>query len=269
MLVVGAFFCSACATGGAALVEDSAPSSDRCCRVEAAPVEETAPAPPAADAVDFASRVEGPSRCVEAATQLLPAEPDRAWSELRRCVDAGHFTALRPLLSGAWDRELQTRRDAPELLARVVAMRGGDVERDVRLLHERRIPLFSLSQALARPSLYRGALVIVRAQLSPSGLLDETRLVGSTREVERAPSQRWLVREGDFSSESRSRVVTMQSSNLDVRTGQRAMLPADYPFVDPDDVVVVLARFDGLRDSDAWPVVSVLAHYRPSALLSY
>ncbi|HZS36964.1 MAG TPA: hypothetical protein VFF06_09060 [Polyangia bacterium] len=265
MLVLGAICCSACATAGPARVEE-------CCTAEPAPVEEARveePPPPAPEPVDFASRVYGPSRCAEAATQLLPADPDRAWSELRRCVDAGHFTALRVLLSGAWDRELQTRSDAPELLARVVAMRGGDVDRDVPLLHERRIPLFSLSQVLARPEQFRGTLVIVRARLTPAGLLDETRLVGSTREVELAPTERWVTRAAGQRSESRAQIFTRQSMNLDVSTGHRALLPVSYPFVDPDDVVVVLARFDGLRDTDAWPVVRVLAHYRPSALLSY
>jgi hypothetical protein len=226
--------------------------------------------PPFEDASDFAARVDGPARCADAAAQLLPAARERAWALLKRCVALGRFTALRALLSGAWDRELSTRGDAPELLARVVAMRGGDVDADVRLLHDRRVPLFSLAQALARPELFRGALVLVRARVDPSGLLDEVRLVGSVRELELEPEERVTAREPAAPAfVERRQVIVRRAENFDVRTGRRALLPADYPFVDPDDVVVLLARFDGLRELDGWPRLSVLAHFRPSALLSY
>src|SRR5437763_805453 len=83
--------------------------------------------------------------------------------------------------------------------------------------------------AVARPAEYRGTLVIVRARLTPSGLLDETRLVGSTREVELAPTQRLVQRQGPFASESRAQVIARQPENFDVRTGQRALLPVSYP----------------------------------------
>jgi hypothetical protein len=177
----------------------------------------------------------------------LAASPDDGWSRLWRCVARGRFTALRNVLDGAWDHELQTRPDAPWLVARMIAERGGDVDDDLRLVHERRVPMFALSQVLARPDLYRHAIVIVRARLAPSGLLSETKLV----------SQMWDV-------------PWWGAHNLDVATGTRAIgLVERDPFVDGEEPVVVLGRFDGLRDGDDWPVVSVLGHFRPSATVTY
>src|SRR5439155_24683069 len=100
-----------CATERAAEVDDD------CCREVAEP---------ATRAVDFAEVVNAPQRCEAAARALLPSA--EAWIELWGCVHAGHFTALRELVSGAWDRELQTRPDAPLLLLRVIAERGGNVD---------------------------------------------------------------------------------------------------------------------------------------------
>ena len=211
--------------------------------------------------LDFAARVEGPTRCVEAARAQLPSQD--AWRSVWGCVQDGHFTALRAVLSGAWDRDLQTRADAPLLIARVIAERGGDVDDDLSLLHERRVPLFSLSQALARPEKFRGALLIMRARLSPQGVLNEMHLVGQSTDVQLGLT---YARQG-WPGDSRRFVTGRRSYNYDVMTGQR-VLDKD-PFIDARDSVVVLARFDGLRDSDGWPEVSVIEHFLPSATISY
>jgi hypothetical protein len=236
----------------------------------APPVAAQAPPDDGADARDFAAAVLGPARCADAAARSLPTDADEAWRRLRACVDAGRFTALQSLLSGAWDHELQTRRDAPELVTRIIAMRGGAVDDDLRLLHERRIPLFSLAQALAQPDLYRGALVILRARVSPSGLLDELRLASSVTEVELGPAQRLATRQPGGPWESTAARVRRRAFNVEVSSGRRALVAnLPLPFVDPDDGVVLLARFEGLRDGDGWPTLSVLAHHHPNALVSY
>ena len=185
-------------------------------------------------------------------------------------MQAGHFTALRQVLSGAWDRELQTRADAPLLVARVIAERGGDVDGDLALVHGRRVPLFSLSQALAQPERFRGALVIVRARVSLHGVLSETRLVGRTQEIQIGPVERtvrWAP--PPYNEDTRFFRTRPRATNFDVATGQRVLAVTDDPFLDEGETQVVLARFDGLRDGDAWPVVSVLQHFAPSATLSY
>jgi hypothetical protein len=249
---------------------------DQAVRIEDPPCcDETAlapdpPLPPDAPGRDFAARVEGAARCEQAARTLLPDAPDEAWRRLRACVDEGHFTALRSLLEGAWDRELATRADAPLLVARVIAQRGGDVDDDLRLVHERRVPLFALSQALARPELYRGALVILRARISAHGVLDETRLVSQLHEVPLGPTDRIVTHAPPpWSSDSRRLVSVRRAYNVDVTTGRRVLGALDDPFVDDGDSLVVLGRFDGLRDDDGWPAVSVLAHWLPSPTLSY
>jgi hypothetical protein len=211
--------------------------------------------------LDFAAQVEGPARCAAAAEAWLPA--NEAWQRLWACVNQGHFTALRELTSGAWDHELKSRPDAPLLILRVIAARGGVVDDDLARLHERRVPLFSLSQALAQPGLYRGALVIARARLSPHGVLDETRVVSRSAD---APFGTTTLIRTPYGPETPAR----RWYNLDVPTGQHALAILDGdPFVDAGHPLIVLARFDGLRDGDGWPQLSVLGHLEPSATLSY
>jgi len=236
----------ACAT---AEVEDS-----HCCLEEKTVAEPTA-------GVDFAAGVEGPARCAEAAASA--ADP---WTRLWECVQRGRFTALRELLSGAWDHDLRTRSDAPRLLLRVIAERGGLVDEDLQRLHELQVPIFSLSQALARPRLYRGALVIVRAKLSYHGVLEETRVVSRTTEAQVGLAS---VARGPWGV-ARERVTDPRWVNLDVPTGQRVLALIDSdPFLDAGDPVVILARFEGLRDGDGWPELSVLGHLKPAAMLAY
>ena len=220
---------------------------------------------------DAATRLDGPERCEVGARARLSVAPDDAWRELWRCVASGRFTALRPLLADAWDHELRTRRDAPLLLARVIASRGGNVESDLQLLHARRLALFTLSQALARPDLYRGALVIVRARLSNHGILDETRIVSQSWDVPVSPTERLTTQAAaPFASSTQRLYTTRRDYNLDVETGTRVMAAIDGdPFIDADDPLVVLGRFEGLRDADGWPLVTVLDHFRPNATIAY
>jgi hypothetical protein len=215
-----------------------------------APVQ--APTDPFTDGqgIDFAVRVEGSSRCEQAARSLLPGTPDQA------------------LTDGAWDHELQTRHDAPLLVARVIAQRGGDVESDLRIIHDRRVPLFGLHQALARPDQLRGAIVILRGKVSAGGVLDETRLIGQSWDQPLGPIDHTVV-QGTWPYDMRRSWIQRRGYNLDVATGTRTLAQLADPFLDADDTVVVLGRFEGLRDGDAWPVVTVLEHFRPSATLSY
>jgi hypothetical protein len=220
---------------------------------------------------DFAARVEAPARCEAAARARLAVAPDEAWRGLWDCVLKGRFTALRPLLRDGWDHELKTRADAPLLMARVIAERGGDVETDLSMIHELRVPLFSLSQALARPDLYRGALVIVRARLSSRGVLSETRLVSQSWDLPVGATERVVTRAAaPFASDTRRFYTSRRSYNLDVATGARALAAvAQDPFIDDEESLVVLGRFEGLRDADGWPLVTVLQHFRPKSLVSY
>jgi hypothetical protein len=185
------------------------------------------------DDQDVSPRLPAPERCEAVARSHLSTAPDEAWRALWRCVAAGRFTALRPLLEDAWGHELRTRRDAPLLLTRVIAERGGNVEEDLRLLHERRLLLFGLSQAMARPEMFRGALVICRARLSEHGVIDETRLVSQPWDVPLSPVERITTQATPpFASKMRRDYVMSRYHNLDVATGTRAIASIDVdPFI--------------------------------------
>jgi hypothetical protein len=227
--------------------------------------------PPAPEDVPVVGLLNEAERCEAAARILLTTNHENGWRALAGCVANGRFTALRALLRGDWDHDLQTRSDAPLLIARIIAERGGNVDDDLPLLHEHRVPLFSLRQALARPELYQGALVIVRARLSSHGVVDETRLVSQMRNVQVGLTDRVVTRAAaPYGMDSRHVRTVPRAYNLDIPTGNRmlAAMPPD-PFVDEGDSLVLLARFDGLRAEDQWPVLTVMAHLRPNAALSY
>lgn len=232
---------SACAGCAAVDAEEARPLDEAQLVDEARAVDgtraiEVAPAPPGEGLVP-AARVQAPVRCARAAAAWLPAAPDEAWGALWCCVEAGRFIALRELLGPDWDPLLRTRHDAPILLARVIAERGGDVEADLALLHEHRIPIFSLEQALARGT--AGTVVLLRGRLSSSGLVEESRLAAAWR------------------------------ANLDVSTGRRLFTTGADRLADAGEPMVLFGRYDGFRDGDGWPELHVIARFRPSALLSY
>lgn len=235
-------------------------------------------------------------RCEVQARALLPEARERAWEWLHHCVDAGYFTSLRTLLAGAWDAELQARPDALPMLAHVVAMRGGNVGADLALLHEKRIPIFSLEQAMAQPEVYRGRLVLVRARFAASSSdgrslkLVELAIGNQSREVEVAPILRdewkgrtnegWSPRAGEPGDErqrgdrgERTRTVTVRRSyNVDLSTGRWAVgqLAQPDPFLDLGGTFVLLARFDGLSADDGGaPLLTIVDHQRPHALVMY
>lgn len=223
---------------------------------------EWVPPPGVEDPKDHAARALASERCELNGRPLMAVDDEEAWQWLRACVEAGRFTALRSLLEGPWDPLLRGRPDAPELLARIIALRGGDVDKDLGLLHARRIPLFALRQAAAQPALYRGHYVVVRARMRPVRadrvLIDESRLVGTRR-----GAVSWRLVGGWRLPQRRP------APNVEVPTGARALgqLPAPDPFV-PEEPVIVLARFDGLDDAQH-PTLTVLAWHRPHPGLAY
>jgi hypothetical protein len=226
MLVAASVACAGCAAVDA---EEARPLEEARADFELAPPPPVWVEPPA--------RVPQPVRCARAAAAWLPAAPEEAWRALWCCVEQGRFIALRELLGPDWDPLLRTRHDAPILLARVIAERGGDVEADLGLLHEHGIAIFSLPQALGRGA--PGLVVMLRGKLSTSGIVEETRIASSWR------------------------------ANVDVATGRRLLATGADLLTDPDEPMVLFGRYDGLRDGDGWPELRVIAHFRPSALVTY
>src|SRR5207302_9073832 len=95
---------------------------------------------------------------------------------------------------GFWELDLQTRRDARRLVARVIALRGGDVEGDIPLAQKSRVPLFTLAAALRQPEVYKGRWVVMRAAVTElkqnAAMVRETSLRATAREVQVGPIRR-------------------------------------------------------------------------------
>lgn len=113
----------------------------------------------------YAARFPAPEACEGAARRLIKNAPDKAWAVLRVCVERGKFTALKRLLDGTWDRDLQARNDAALVLGRLVAQRGGDVMGDLATFRQARIPIFGLDPAMSTPDVYKGRVLLFRARI--------------------------------------------------------------------------------------------------------
>lgn len=293
--VIAALALAGCATakgaGGEAVPEGGTPT----------PVVNR-PAPDLANQEKFDARAEAhrfdhAADCELFARQLKEKNPDRGWKLLRACVDRGDFTELRALLDGPWDAELRNRPDAGELLTRLIAVRGGDIEGDIALLHQHKVPVFTLADAMAQPQVYAGRLVILRAragELRTQGGAATVELTEYTHNADMVyaavgPGHQHKTRvhqrdrEGS-ATEAHHTSATDQDTRMekrmvtdDVETGRTALgkLAKVDPFFEPDKDFVILARFDGVRETadddgdDQRAVLSVLHYFRPGALALY
>lgn len=270
-------------------------------RLEAAPRQ---PAP--FDARGFAAGQLTPIECEKAARNLREVSPEQGWAGLSACIQRsrwprGEFTHLELLTGGAWDQDLQTRPEAPRLMAKVVALRGGDVEGDIPLLQKSRVPVFTLAAALRQPDVYKGRWVLVRAALSEvkqegartALVMRETSLRATAREVQEGSISR-VDRTGTTSARAEVQTsrygnargsaqvsssgrteysrVSQKFENERVETGRRAVgkLPQADPFLEPEKDFLFLARFDGVspgRDEQPVAMLTVAGYFQPNALL--
>ena len=269
-----------------------------------------APVPPPATAFDakaFAASLETPAECEGSARRLRKSSPDQGWALLRACVERapfarGPFVQLSLLTSGAWDEDLQSRPDAPQLVTRLIAARGGDVEGDLSTLQRSRTPVFTLAAALKQPDLYKGRYLILRGALQElkseggvqAALINESTLRGATREMEVGPKYRTehessgtgsidvrstrfgnASARGNYSNQgsSSSSKVVKRFENEKTSTGRSALgrLAKADPFMEPGKEFVFLGRFDGLRQGpegeDPTPLMTMMSYFAPSPLV--
>ena len=271
----------------------------------------TAPPPPPQREQPFDARTwvadqTNASECEAGARRIHERNAAQGWDALRACVEKpsfsrGQFTQLNLLVSGYWDQELQTRPEAARLAARIIALRGGDVEGDLPQLQKSRAPVFSLAAALSQPNVYKGRWLVVRGRMGDlrsegqvhTALLSESSLRSAEREVNvglRTRSQSESSHSGsariettrygnariDASARSDSRSTTGQIKstweNEKVITGRQALgrLAQPDPFLEPNKDFIFLARFDGVRpnsDGDDVGVLSIVSYFPPNALL--
>lgn len=158
-----------CSLATAALAGDEGPGT------APTPITLPKPAPPPAvpgkgaafDVKTWLTGFELARDCEAEANRMKAQNPDAAWMALRGCVEKqkflrGPFVALGTL-SDHWADELAARPDAPRVVARMIANRGGDVSGDLPTLQQVRAPVFTLSAAISQPGVYKGRYVVMRA----------------------------------------------------------------------------------------------------------
>lgn len=248
----------------------------------------------AIDPVAYAKKTPRPEFCEEAARRLQKQSRDKAWEVLKACVNNGKFTLLTRLVDDAWAEDLRTRPDASKLIAKVIANRGGDVNGDLAELRRQRVPVFSMKTVMGHPDLYKGRLVMLRAQVR------DIKVAGSSKATARLAE---FALEGDLSysadsapydvkrssgsysnsdgySSSGSSVSYRQSyrktvSNTPVETGLEvlAKMGSVDLFFEPGRQFVILGRFDGVREEESEDLdtvkrvatVSVVTYFEPAA----
>ncbi|WP_224363024.1 hypothetical protein [Hyalangium versicolor] len=257
----------------------------------------------------FASQYSNPSACERQARRFLPTSRDEAWAALKACVNGTYFTQLQSLIGQAWDQEIRSRPEAASLLAKVVALRGGSVEGDLRLLNDQRLPIFSLSAAIAQPDTYKGRYILVRAQVGdmktegekPTVWLVEQGLGSVASEVQVGRARRrhsssttsgsvggeTTIGSGNVGGSISKDKVTQNIEtvphydNISSDTGREALgrLAKPDPFLSPGQDFIILARFDGMRTTSGSldeedegariPVLSIVSFYSPHPLVVY
>lgn len=81
---------------------------------------------------------------------------------LRACMQRTDFIDLAGVLQEPWLRHVRASAKLQTRLVEVLAHRGGFLEGDLAIIAKAGVPLFSLSQALAKPGAMRGAQVVIR-----------------------------------------------------------------------------------------------------------
>jgi len=297
--VVGPALCALVATGCASRHSHLLGEEERPLAQEEAPLvrkKAREPGPPP-EPETFARRYPRPERCEAVSRRLLASSRDDAWTALKSCVEGTHFTLLKALLSDAWAEELRVRPDGAQVLARVIANRGGSIAGELELLHARKVPIFGLDAAVAQPDTYKGRYVLLRAQVADvraegekaTVWLVEQGLGSIATERELSPSYRTDVATASASNnlatasnERWSRSVTQKHyENISSETGREALgrLAQPDPFLEPGKDFVVLARFDGVRitsgggedeeDAQRLPVLTIVGYYPPHPLIVY
>ncbi|HEY1101491.1 MAG TPA: hypothetical protein VGF99_21305 [Myxococcota bacterium] len=226
-----------------------------------------------AEAKKIARAHDAAHTCEQTARDFARKSVERGWSLMHQCIQRNDFTDLELLVESAWAPHVAASPDAAILLAHVIAVRGGDVENDLRLLRRRKMPVYSLQAALAEPDSYRGRYVLVRgnarngrrAEGGRSFRFVETKVMAESEWVTPPNRTRLSTRTSGALSDqqglevSRGRVDTSSRDetekreilhNVSVETGRelRATVDDDAPSLEPQTDYVVVMRFEGVRE---------------------
>ena len=185
-----------------------------------------------------------PQACATDAAFAFARDNHDGWARLTACVARPDFNDLDALVDEPWPRAILARADGPAQIARVMARRGGDVERDLRLCRRAGLRLYSLRAALAAPDDVRGALVVMR------GAFGDVRHAHGTRAVELEETRPMTDEDLLYDDElvtRRLRATRQSLHELSVETGL-TLVARIADVTEPSTDYVVLLRFDGERD---------------------
>ena len=276
--------------------------------VAQAPTKLTAVPPPPRevpfDARSWVNEQANAAECEQGARRLRDQNPRNGRDALRACVDKtryarGPFTHLST--AGFWDEDLQTKPEAVRMIAKIIALRGGDVDGDLPAAQKSRAPVFSLAAALRQPDVYKGRWLVVRGRIGDlrsegnvtTALLSESSLRSTEKETPIGPkyrqenessyagsaqvnTSRYGNAQGSAQSNSSSKStwskVNTSFENEKYVTGRQALgrLAQADPFLEPNKDFIFLARFDGVRsnsEGDEVAVLSIVSYFQPNALL--
>lgn len=225
----------------------------------------------------YVEKFQRPFLCEEAARRVQRASREKGWAVLKACVAKGNFTALKPLADGNWDEDLRSRPDASTVLLQVVAARGGDVQGDLDKLRKRKVPLFDLGAASEHPDIYKGRMILVRAEVGDV-MSDKGKYTLRLVEKGFSTKQRWMDTTdsrahrgvaGTFYAEKKVGFNEMRETGLQAL----ARIKGSDPFLVPGRDFLFLARFDGVRETDgdfgdnaeSTPVLSVVTYIEPAS----
>jgi hypothetical protein len=278
-------------------------------RPPSAPTEDVVPVDlPKGTPKEVARQCHNPFVCEYTARKYLSSSADFGWEVLRACVNKGDFIQLRVLLSPPWIDLMKRRPDAPEVLAEVIAARGGDVASDMEFVRKNRIYLFDLAMASKAADRLNGRDVVFLAHVGdgkpkePGYVLEMSELGLYSEPVEYPVQQNITTHvttangggaystaspllksgnlEGGYQKQSSRFRTRFMYENFADETGRMIWAKADLsdPFLVPGRDVVVLARLEGVKDlstpseeeePDQRFLVKVLKYWEPSKAMVY
>jgi hypothetical protein len=234
--------------------------------------------------------------CEQTARALAKKDPLRGFAVMHECINRNDFSDLEGLVEGMWADDVARAPDAALLLAHVMAVRGGDVENDLKLLRRRKMPVYSLQAALAEPESYAGRAVIVRGNARDGRVtgagrtfrLVETKVMAESEWVTAPGTSRLVTRDhgeradqpgvdvkGRGTVERGSRDATEKveiEHNVSVKTGRalQARVETGEPSLEPATDYVIVLRFEGERETkddegnvDVEPTGVVTGYFEP------
>ena len=241
------------------------------------------------DATAWVAMQDGARDCEQSARSIRKDNPEEGWQALRACIEKGKFARgakfveLEQVVNN-WAAELSARPDAPSALAQLIANRGGDTDGDLVQLQDNRVPLFSLSAAMQQPAVYKGRLILLRAQVRETKMPDEkapatpgVTLVldeSAFQSVHNYNERTLSVSRGTYRGyqyENSKKDVTDNHNNAARPTGRAVLgrMPEADPFLQTQRDFLFLARFDGVakEESRSVAVVTLIKYFAPKAML--